>query len=372
MTSYEKPSAPPPLPRPNSADSHAFKVYRLIAENRSGIPPQTEVKTPTAVFENGDAAATSAESSGPVAGEAARRMFHRIGLVKTSRDSSATAGHIEKLIRDVSTIAGEREARVAAVFASYAEGPLAVCGPDPLCGECVVTGLCRFFRRRPTIKDLPQAERPRERLVAAGEESLTDAELLGIIIRDGTPEASAVDLAQKILAQYGTFRNLATRTTGELTRIKGIGPAKAAQVKAAMAIARRYAATPLATGERVGSSKDVFNHFHERLRDRRQETFLIVLLDSKNKIIRDLQISMGSLSSSVVHPREVFAPAIKESAASVIFVHNHPSGDPTPSPEDLDITRRLQEVSEVVGIKVLDHLIIGSGGYVSLKDKGLM
>ena len=139
MTSYEKPSPPPPPPRPNLADSHAFKVYRLIAENRSSISPQTEGKTPTAVFESGAAAATSAESSGPVAGEAARRMFHRIGLVKTSRDSRATAGHIEKLIRDVSTTAGEREARVAAVFASYAEGPLAVCGPDPLCGECVVS-----------------------------------------------------------------------------------------------------------------------------------------------------------------------------------------------------------------------------------------
>ena len=154
--------------------------------------------------------------------------------------------------------------------------------------------------------------------------------------------------------------------------IKGIGPAKAAQVKAAMAIARRFAAIPLTSGKQVGSSEDIFNHLHERLRDRRQETFLLLLLDSKNRIIKDLQISVGSLSSSLVHPREVFAPAIRESAASVIFVHNHPSGDPTPSQEDLEITNRLREVSNVVGIKVLDHVIIGAGRYVSLKDKGLL
>ncbi|OHC03806.1 MAG: hypothetical protein A3G17_03115 [Planctomycetes bacterium RIFCSPLOWO2_12_FULL_50_35] len=235
-----------------------------------------------------------------------------------------------------------------------------------------MTELCRYFRKRPTIKELPQSERPRERLIAMGEESLSDAELLGIIIRDGTPDASAVDLARKILFKYGDFKSLATKTTGELAMIKGIGPAKAAQVKAAMAIARRFAAIPLTSGKRVGSSEDIFNHLHERLRDRRQETFLLLLLDSKNRIIKDLQISVGSLSSSMVHPREVFAPAIRESAASVIFVHNHPSGDPTPSQEDLEITNRLREVSNVVGIKVLDHVIIGAGRYVSLKDKGLL
>ncbi|MFQ5957430.1 MAG: DNA repair protein RadC [Candidatus Brocadiales bacterium] len=222
------------------------------------------------------------------------------------------------------------------------------------------------------MKELPQAERPRERLVAVGEESLSDAELLGIIIRDGTPDASAVDLAKKILVKYGNYRDLATKTINELARIKGIGPAKAAQVKAAMAIAKRFATTPLTSGERVKSSRDVFNHLHERLRDKRQETFHALLLDSKNGIIKDLQISAGSLSSSLIHPREVFAPAIRESAASVIFVHNHPSGDPTPSQEDLEITHRLREVSDVVGIKVLDHVIIGAGRYVSLKDKGLL
>ncbi|MEE9201001.1 MAG: DNA repair protein RadC [Candidatus Brocadiales bacterium] len=356
--------------RPSSSlskNSHACRVYRLMAEKSSaGTSPQPDLS----VSEKNSAATgyTKLENN-----PAARQMLHRIGLIKTPRDSRATGERIREITGDVSAASGDDVAVVEAVFAAYAGGPGAVCGLDtPRCEECVLTGLCRHFRRRPTIKELPLSERPRERLVAGGEDSLSDAELLGIIIRDGTPEASAVDLARKILVKYGNFRNLATKTISELTLIKGIGPAKAAQVKAATAIARRFAATPLASGARVRTSKDVFDHMHERLRDRRQETFLLLLLDSKSKIIKELQISAGSLSSSVVHPREVFAPAIRESAASVIFVHNHPSGDPTPSQNDLDITSRLKEVSDVVGIKVLDHVIIGSGSYVSLKDKGLM
>ncbi len=342
-----------------------------MAQRLSRVSPQPDTGPGISISETEDLADT--QHPDIETNPAARQMFHRIGLIKTPKDSRTTRERIRRIIGDVSTVSGNEEVAVETVFAAYANGPWAVCDPKaPLCSECTLTELCRYFRRRPTIKELPQAERPRERLIAVGEESLSDAELLGIIIRDGTPEASAIDLAKKILAKYGNFRNLATKTTGELAMIKGIGPAKAAQVKAATAIARRFAATPLTTGQRVASSKDVFNHMHERLRDRRQETFHLLLLDSKGRIIKDLQVSAGSLSSSVVHPREVFAPAIRESAASVIFVHNHPSGDPTPSQEDLDITSRLKEVSDVVGIKVLDHIIIGAGSYVSLKDKGLL
>ena len=340
-----------------------------MAEKLTGTSPQSKRDLGVYVSEEDPAAVQHLPLD---ASPAARRMFHRIGFVKTTKDSHTTRERIKKIISDVSTVSGGDTAAVETVFAAYADGAKAVCGQIPLCGECTLTELCRYFRKRPTIKELPQSERPRERLIAMGEESLSDAELLGIIIRDGTPDASAVDLARKILFKYGDFKSLATKTTGELAMIKGIGPAKAAQVKAAMAIARRFAAIPLTSGKRVGSSEDIFNHLHERLRDRRQETFLLLLLDSKNRIIKDLQISVGSLSSSMVHPREVFAPAIRESAASVIFVHNHPSGDPTPSQEDLEITNRLREVSNVVGIKVLDHVIIGAGRYVSLKDKGLL
>lgn len=339
----------------------SHKVYRLISQRLA------QGGSPT-ISEPGPAFQTSPLEKDPEA----RCMFYRIGLVKTTKDTKTSRERIGKIVREVSALAREEASHVERVFALYASGPGAVCVQVPLCSECALTELCRYFRRRPSIKELPEGERPRERLVAAGEEHLSNAELLGIIIRDGTPESSAVDLAQKLLTKYGDFRTLSTKTIGELCKVKGIGPAKAAQVKAALAIARRYASVPLRSGAQIKSSEDIFKHFHERLRDRRQETFLVILLDSKNKIIKDLQISSGSLSSSLVHPREVFSPAIRESAASVVFVHNHPSGDPAPSTEDVELTQRLREVADVVGIKILDHVIIGAGKYVSLKDKGLL
>lgn len=227
-------------------------------------------------------------------------------------------------------------------------------------------------RKRPTIKQLPLNERPRERLIQGNEEYLTDAELLGIIIRDGTQDYSAIDLAKKLLSEYGDFRRLSSVSIGELCKVKGIGPARAAQIKAALAIAKRFSTIPVKTSQQFKKSSDIFNHFHERLREKKQEHFLVTLLDNKNRIIKELTVSVGSLTLSIVHPREVFNPAIRESAAAVVFVHNHPSGDPNPSKEDIQITRRLQEAGNIVGIKVLDHIIIGNGCYESLRDKGII
>ena len=228
------------------------------------------------------------------------------------------------------------------------------------------------WNKRPTIKQLPEGERPRERLIHKGEESLSDAELLGIIIRDGTPKESAVDIARKVLAKFGGFRELGTKTIPELCRIDGIGEAKAAQIKAVIAIAKRYSTISIKPGERFKGSQAVFNHFHEKLRDKKRELFLAVILDNKNRILKEIEISIGSLTSSIVHPREVFGPAIREHAASVIFVHNHPSGDPYPSNEDIEITERLKKASGIVGIKILDHIIIGNTKYFSLRDEGLL
>ncbi|MGR3178518.1 MAG: RadC family protein [Candidatus Anammoxibacter sp.] len=222
------------------------------------------------------------------------------------------------------------------------------------------------------MKQLPAKERPRERLIHGGEEQLSDAELLGIIIRDGTRKDSAVDVARKLLSKYGNFRELGSKTISEFCKIEGIGQAKAAQIKASIAIAKRYSTITLKPGVKFTNSKAIFNHFHEKLRDKKQETFLIVLLDNKNRILKEKEISTGSLTASIVHPREVFGPAIREHAASVVFVHNHPSGDPSPSNEDIEITKRLKEVSAIVGIRILDHVIIGNTEYVSLKDDGLL
>ena len=346
-----------------STESHPYRVYKLISEKLRPISGGQE--DPPLVVSEAPFLPLDKDPS-------ALQMLHRIGLIKTAKETSTNKEHLQKIIKDIAQTDGKTPPDIERVFTLYSSGPGAICGKSPLCGECNLVTACRHFLRRPSIKELPAQERPRERLVAMGEESLSDAELLGIIIRDGTPEDSAVDLAQKLLTRYGDFRNLATKTVSELSRIKGIGKAKAAQVKAALVIARRYNSTPLRSGDQIHSSADIYHHFHERLRDKKQETFLLILLDSKNRIIKDLQVSTGSLSSSLVHPREVFSPAIRESAASVIFVHNHPSGDPTPSKEDLELTHRLREVAEVVGIKVLDHIIVGAGRYTSLKDKGLM
>lgn len=227
-------------------------------------------------------------------------------------------------------------------------------------------------RKRPTIKQLPAHERPRERLIQYGDEYLTDAELLGIIIRDGTANYTAIDLAQELLSKYGNFRDLSMASISELCKTKGIGPARAAQIKASLAIARRFSTTFVKPQQQFKCSKDIFEHFHERLRMKKQETFLSVLLDNKNRFIKESEVTKGSLNSSFAHPREAFKSAIKESAASVIFVHNHPSGDPEPSKEDIQITSRLVEAGQIIGIKVLDHIIVGHESYVSFKDRGIM
>lgn len=224
------------------------------------------------------------------------------------------------------------------------------------------------------IKDWPADERPREKLLASGADKLTDAELLALIIRtgDSSSKNSAVDLARSLLSRFGSFRQLAAASISELCQQTGIGPAKAAEIQALFQIARRFADNRLQPGQSYRFSQDAFDHFHERLCDYRKEVFLALLLDAKNRLIKEVQISEGSLSASIVHPREVFAPVLKESAAGVLFVHNHPSGDPTPSREDIEITERLKKIGDLMGVRVLDHIIIGNGAYVSLADRGLL
>lgn len=224
------------------------------------------------------------------------------------------------------------------------------------------------------IKDWPEEERPREKLLSRGADALSDAELLALVLRtgDAASRMSALDHARLLLTRFGSLRELAGASVAELCRVKGIGPAKAAELQAVFQLARRFGKEPLRQGARYTCSGDVFRHFHEQLRDRKKEVFLALLLDSKNRVLREVQISEGSLTASIVHPREVFAPVVRESAAAVLFVHNHPSGDPTPSREDLEITSRLREAGELMGVRVLDHIIIGSGDYVSFVDRGLL
>jgi DNA repair protein RadC len=173
-----------------------------------------------------------------------------------------------------------------------------------------------------------------------------------------------------LLRRAGGVGRLATCGVEELCAIPGVGPAKAAQLKAAIELGKRAIAVPLSSGTRLSSSRDLFRHFHPLLRDMKHELFKVVLLDAKNTILNELTVSEGSLTLSIVHPREVFAPAVRESAAAVIVLHNHPSGDPTPSLEDRQLTERLVEAGRLLGIRVLDHVIVGENRYVSFADEG--
>lgn len=216
----------------------------------------------------------------------------------------------------------------------------------------------------------PATERPRERLLAKGPEILSDAQLLAILLRTGRRDSSAVQVAMELLHRVGGLASLAQSGIEELCTIPGIGPAKVAQLKAALELGRRAMAIPLSTGTKLSSSSDLFQHFHPLVRDLKHEIFKVILLDAKNTVMKEVTVSEGSLTLSIVHPREVFALAVRESAAGVIFLHNHPSGDPTPSTEDRRLTDRLVTAGEVLGIRVLDHMVIGDGRYVSFADEG--
>lgn len=224
--------------------------------------------------------------------------------------------------------------------------------------------------RKGGIQRWPRNERPRERLLQDGPEVLSDAQLLAILLRIGRRNSSAVEVAMDLLRQLDGLQGLSNRSVEELCRIPGIGPAKTAQLKAAIELGKRVLAAPLSSGTRIASSADLFHHYYPLLRDFRHEVFKIVLLDAKHAIVREATVSEGSLTVSIVHPREVFNLAVRESAAAVIFVHNHPSGDPSPSEEDRTLTARLVAAGELLGIQVLDHLIIGDGRYTSFADNG--
>jgi len=225
-----------------------------------------------------------------------------------------------------------------------------------------------------TIKEWPEEERPREKLLQRGAGSLSDAELLALILRtgDASSRQSALDHARLLIHRFGSLQQLAQAGISELCEIKGIGPAKAAEVTAVFELARRFSSQRMAPGQPFCDAATVYRHYQGVLQDRKKEVFLALLLDSKNRLIREVQISEGSLTASIVHPREVYAPVVRESAAAVLFVHNHPSGDPEPSREDIDITRRLSEAGTLMGVRVLDHIVVARQGYVSLAERGLL
>ena len=223
-----------------------------------------------------------------------------------------------------------------------------------------------------TVHDLPKAERPRERLKQFGPEALSAQELLALIIGRGVSKKSVMTIAQELLIKFGNIKAISEATIEELSQIKGIGFAKAVQIKACFELGKRKDLEPELKDFDIKEPQSIVKAIRASIKDKAKEHFKLILLNARNKMLGISTISIGSLNASIVHPREVFKDAIVHSAYSVVLAHNHPSGDPEPSEDDLTITKRFIEAGKILGIEVIDHIIISKNGFFSFKEKGLI
>lgn len=222
------------------------------------------------------------------------------------------------------------------------------------------------------IKDLPESERPRERLFRYGSEALSNIELLAILLGCGSKKENIISLSSRIIHNIGGLNGIMESTLEDFINIDGIGKAKAAKLMAAIELSKRFKSFRDGDNYKICNSRDAAMLVMEEMKSLKQENLVVIMLNTKNVVIGVKRAFVGSLNSSIVHPREVFNDAIKKSSASIIVCHNHPSGDPSPSDEDIKVTYRLSKCGEILGIQLIDHLIIGSGKYISLKEKGIL
>ncbi len=223
-----------------------------------------------------------------------------------------------------------------------------------------------------TMRDLPADERPREKLLKNQADSISIIELVAIILGSGTKQKPVLQLAQEIVAHFGTLENLAQATVRELCQIKGIGPAKAIQLMAAFTLGVRLSQTITPDRCKIEHPVQAYQLIKDEIENETREHLMVILLDVKSTVISQQLISVGTLTQSLVHPREVFYPAIRHKAASLILAHNHPSGDPSPSPQDISVTKELIQIGELMGIAVRDHIIVGKNRFVSMKQNKIV
>ncbi|MGB9934193.1 RadC family protein [Thermodesulfovibrio yellowstonii] len=222
-----------------------------------------------------------------------------------------------------------------------------------------------------SVKEWPETERPRERLIKYGAEALSDAQLLAIVLRTGSNGKTVIDTAIELLQRFGGLRGLEDASISDLKNFKGLGIAKIAQIKASFELGKR-ALSEKVQEQIFNSAETVYNYFFPSLNGLKKEVFITLLVDTKLRLLREVKVSEGTLNQSLIHPREIFKEAVKESAYALILIHNHPSGDPTPSEQDIEITKKLKKASEILEIPILDHVIIGSGKYFSMKERGVV
>lgn len=222
-----------------------------------------------------------------------------------------------------------------------------------------------------SIHKLPAEERPRERLLRHGPESMSTVELLAILLGSGMKGMSVLQLAQELLTRFGSLRHLSEASVEELCKIKGMGCAKALQIKAAISLGQRASRQTISAKYLIENPLHAYHLVKDELENEKKEILVVILQDVKGCVISHHVVGVGTLSNTLVHPREVFLPAIRHHAASMILVHNHPSGDPTPSQQDYDMTKQLVEAGKLMGIPINDHLIIGNQAYISLRQKGV-
>lgn len=223
-----------------------------------------------------------------------------------------------------------------------------------------------------TLHDLPPEERPRERLKDVGIENLSIQELLALVIEKGRKDQNVLQIAQNLLSQFGNLKSIKEASLKELQTVAGVGPATACKIKAAFKLGEKSLISPKKIGIKVEKPQDIFKLLKPKIGNKKKEHFTLVCLDTRNRIQNIETISIGTLDSSLAHPREIFLPAIKTAASSVILVHNHPSGNPTPSKNDEKITNRLRKAGQILGIKIADHIIITETRFLSFVEQGLL